>query len=182
MPLIPPMADSNELKEETVRIDRLSESVSKRPGPDTKSRETVRIQLGLRQPPDSPQRVRLVADKLPLCIPTEPSPAEVLTSPEVFSPSPAAQAPEPVDTLPDELSSTPKNETARIAPMPDLPPKSLPAAQIKKTQLFNPMQHAAPPRASVAVAPSKKSATPLCWILLGVSAIILIIQIWTYLS
>jgi hypothetical protein len=182
------MADSNEPKKETVRIDLLPESVSKTPGPDTKSRETVRIQLGLRQP----------ADKLPPRIPAEPSPvlepaAQVLTSPEAFSPpaappppstktSPAAQAAVPVTTLPDALSSSPKNETARIARMPDLPSKPLPTVQMKKTQPLIAMPHATPQSASIAVAPAEKTAMPLCWVLLGISAIILIIQIWTYLS
>ena len=178
------MADSNEPSED--RIDLLPESVSTPPGPDTKSRETVRIQLGLRQPSDSPQRVRPVADKLPRRIPTEPSPvlepaAQVLTSPEVFPP-PVAQGAEPVTPLSGALSSSPKNETARIAHMPDLPSKSLSTVQMKKTQPLIAMPHAAPQSASIAVAPVEKSAMPLCWMLLGVSAIILIIQIWTYLS
>jgi hypothetical protein len=182
------MADSNEPKEEPVRIDLQPEFTSKPPGPDTKARETVRIQLGLRQP----------SDKLPPRIPTEPSPAsepdaQVLTSPEVFPPPPAppppstkplsaAQAPVPVPSLPDALSWSPKNETARIARMPDLPSKPLPSVQMKKTQPLIAMPHAAPKRASIAVAPAEKGAMPLCWVLLGVSAIILIIQIWTYFS
>ena len=182
------MADSNEPKEETIRIDLLPESVSKPPGPDTKSRETVRIQLGLHQQ----------SDKLPLRIPTEPAPvlepaAQVPTSPEVFplpptppplstKPSPAVQAPAPVTPVLGALSSSPKNETARIARMPDLPSKPLPTVQMKKTQPLIAMPHAASQSASIAVAPAEKSAMPLCWVLLGVSAIILIIQIWTYLS
>jgi hypothetical protein len=173
------MADPNEPKDETIRIDLLPQSVSKSPGPDTKSRETVRIQLGLRQPPD----------KLPFRIPTEPSPvsepaAQVLTSAEVFPPpplstqsSPAAQA-----AVPDALSSGPKNETARIQRMPDLPSQPLPAVEMKKTQPLIAMPHAAPKRASIAIAPAEKSGMPLCWVLLGVSATILIIQIWTYFS
>jgi hypothetical protein len=171
------MADSNEPKEETIRIDLLPESVSKQPGPDTKSRETVRIQLGLRQP----------SDKLPLRIPAQPSlvlepAAQVLTSPEVFLPSPAVEASAPVAPVLGALSSGPKNETARIARMPDLPSKPLPTVQMKKTQPLVAMPHAAPQSASIAIAPAEKSATPLCWVLLGISAIILIIQIWTYLS
>jgi hypothetical protein len=177
------MADSNEPKEESVPIDLLAESISKLPGPDTKSRETVRIQLGPRQPSDKP----------PPRIPTEPSPvlepaAQVLPSPEAFPPSPAppppstemspaAQAP-----VPGALSSGPKQETARIARMPDPPSRPLPTVRMKKTQPLIAMPHAAPKMASIAVAPVEKSAMPLCWVLLGVSAIILIIQIWTYLS
>src|SRR6266516_2651427 len=128
------MADSNEPKDETVRIELPPQSVPKPPGSDTKSRETVRIQLGPRQSPD----------KLPLQPPAEPSrdsksAAQVLTSPGVFppppappplstKPSPAAQAP-----VPGALSSSPKNETARIARMPDLPSEPLPTVQMKKT-------------------------------------------------
>jgi hypothetical protein len=179
------MADSNEPKKETVRIDRLPESVSKPPAPDTKSRETVRIQLGLRQPSDK----RIPAEPSPVLEPA----SQVLTSPEVFplrpeppppstKPSPAVQAPVPVTPVPGALSSSPKNETARIARMPDLPSKPLPTVQMKKTQPLIAMPHAAPQSASIALAPAEKGATPLCWVLLGISAIILIIQIWTYLS
>jgi hypothetical protein len=182
------MADSNEPKEETIRINSTPESVSKPPGPDTKLRETVRIQLGLRQS----------SDKLPPRIPAEPGPVlepatQVLTSPEVFpppaappppstKPSPAVQAPVPVTPVPGALSSIPKNETARITRMPDPPSKPLPSVQMKKTQPLIAMPHAIPQSASIAVAPEEKSAMPLYWVLLSVSAIILIIQIWTYLS
>jgi len=173
------MADSNEPKEETIRIDLMPESLSEPPGPDTKSRESVRIQLGLRQP----------SDKLPPRIPAEPAPvlepaAQVLTSPEVFPPPPPLTKPSPAiqAPLPGALSSGLKQETARIARMPDLPSTPLPTVQMKKTQPLIAMPHAAPQSASIAVAPAEKSAMPLCWVLLGVSAIILIIQIWTYLS
>ena len=177
------MADSNEPKDETVRIELPPQSVPKPPGSDTKSRETVRIQLGPRQSPD----------KLPLQPPAEPSPdskstAQVLTSPEVFSspsaspafsadPLPVAQAP-----VPGGFSSSPKKETARIPRMPDPPSKPLPTVQMKKTQPLIAMPHAAPQPASIAMAPAEKSVMPLCWVLLGVSAMILIIQIWTYFS
>jgi hypothetical protein len=185
------MANLNESKEETVRINLPpppQPPVAKPPAPDAKSRETVRIQLGLRQP----------SDKLPPRIPAESSPvlepaSQVLTSPEVFplrpeppppstKPSPAVQAPVPVTPVPGALSSSPKNETARIARMPDPLSKPLPTVQMKKTQPLIAMPHAVPQSASIAVAPAEKSAMPLCWVLLGVSAIILIIQIWTYLS
>jgi hypothetical protein len=190
--LSPPMANLNESKEETVGINLPpppQPPVAKPPAPGAKSRETVRIQLGLRQP----------SDKLPPRIPAEPSPvskpaAQVLTSPEVFrsppappppstNPSPAVQAPVPVNTLSaGALSSGPKNETARIACMPDPLSKPLPTVQMKKTQALIAMPNAAPQRASIAVAPAEESAMPLCWVLLGVSAVILIIQIWTYLA
>ena len=192
------MADANEPKEDTVRIDLPPLPGSKPPDPDTKSRETVRIQLGPRQPSDSPQPVRPVADKLPLRIPTDLSPvskpaAQVLTSPDVVpspsappqvstEPSSAPQASPSLGTLPGALSSSPKKETARIARMPDPLSKPLPTVQMKKTQPLIAMPHAAPTRTSIAVAPAEKSIMPLCWVLLGVSASILIIQIWIYFS
>ena len=172
------MADSNEASDETVRIDGLPESVSKPLGPDTKSRETVRIQLGLRQP----------SDKLPSRIPAEPSPvlepaAQVLISPEIFPPL----------HLPSKLLrqslfyQTPlrrarKTRQRASRACQTCPSKPLPSVQMKKTQPLIAMPHTAPQRASIAVAPAEKSATPLCWVLLGISVIILIIQIWTYLS
>ena len=166
------MSDSNEQSKETVRIDVLPGSVSN--GLDTKSRETVRIQLGFRQPS---------GPVLGSAAPTLASPEELPPPPPLSTtPSPAVPAPMPANTLPGALSSGPKQETARIARVPDLLSKPLPTVQMKKTQPLIAMPHTAPQRASIAVAPAEKSATPLCWVLLGVSAIILIIQIWTYLS
>jgi hypothetical protein len=175
------MADSNESKEETVRVDLLPESASKPPWSDTKSRDTVRIQLGPRQPSDKPPP-RIAAEPSPVLEPA----AKVFSPPEAFPPSPAplstetspaAQAP-----VPGALSSGPKQETAHIARMPDPASRPLPTVGMKKTQPLIAMPHAAPQSASIAVAPAAKSAMRLCWVLLGVSAIILIIQIWTYLS
>ena len=58
----------------------------------------------------------------------------------------------------------------------------LSAVQMKKTQPLVAMPEAAPQNPAIAVAPVEKNAMPLMWLLLGVSAAILIIQIWTYLS
>jgi hypothetical protein len=44
------------------------------------------------------------------------------------------------------------------------------------------MPEVAPQSASIAVATEERNPMPLLWLLLGVSALILIIQIWTYLS
>jgi hypothetical protein len=40
----------------------------------------------------------------------------------------------------------------------------------------------APQTAPVAVAKQQRTSMPLLWLVLGVSALILLIQIWTYLS
>jgi len=88
----------------------------------------------------------------------------------------------PATILPGVPSSTPEKETARIRRMPDLPSRPLPPVQMKKTQPLIAMPQTASKKASIAVAPVEKGAKPLYWVLLGVSALILIIQIWTYLS
>ena len=193
------MADSNEPKKDTVRIELPPQSGSQAPGPDTKSRETVRIHLDLRQQshPPEPGKLSQVADTPRVYTPAEPSPvsttpAQVLLSPEV-SPPPLAvpqlstepsadvQASVPVAPLPSAISSSQK-ETARVPHMPDPATKTVPSVQMKKTQPLIAMPHVAPKRTSIAVAPTEKNMMPLCWGLLGVSAIILIIQIWTYFS
>jgi hypothetical protein len=72
--------------------------------------------------------------------------------------------------------------------MPEPPSKPLPTVQMKKTQPLIAMPQTAPQSASIALAPEERSTIvdaiqmPICWGLLGISAIILIIQIWTYLS
>jgi hypothetical protein len=135
------MADSNEPKTETVHIDPPPQAVSQPPAPDTKSRETVRIQL---DPP------------------TEPPPG--------------------LKSAVQPLSSSPNKETARIPRMPDPSSKPPTTVQMKKTQPLIAMPHAAAAKPSIVVAPAEGNVMPLCWVLLGVSAIILIIQIWTYFS
>jgi hypothetical protein len=188
------MADSNEPKKDTVRIDLPPQSGSQRSGPDTKSRETVRIHLDLRQPLDPAQPGKLVevADTPSPHTPAEPSPvstppAQVLPSPEVSPPLSVApqlsMEPSGIHApLPGAISPSPKKETARIPHMPDPSSKAVPAVRMKKTQPLIAMPLVAPKRTSIAVTPTEKSVTPLCWGLLGVSAIILIIQIWTYFS
>jgi hypothetical protein len=78
-----------------------------------------------------------------------------------------------------------KKETARIPLVPEPPSKPLPTVEMKKTQPLIPMPEAAAQSASISVAPVEEGVTismQVCWTLLGVSAIILIIQIWMYFS
>jgi hypothetical protein len=60
-------------------------------------------------------------------------------------------------------------------------PEPLPSSQ-KKTQPLIAMPQVAPQNPAIAVAPVEKSSMLLYWVLLGVSALILIIQIWIYFS
>ncbi len=156
------MTEPNEPKKETTRISVAPEVAEKPPEPNTKPRDTVRIQLPLREPP--------------VHILTEPQPAvQEGGSPQFFQPPqpPPAPAGASVMPAPDLPSSGPIKETVRIP---------LSTVQTKKTQPLVAMPEVAPQIPSVAVAPVEKNPMPLLWLLLGVSALILIIQIWTYLS
>ena len=151
------MASPNEPNNESVRIDLPLPTAEKSPDPNIKPRETVRIQLPVREP----------LGKAPVHAPTEPR------NPPSFSPLSASVMP-----APESPSSGPKKETARIPLVPDPLPS---AGQMKNTQSVI-MPNVAPRNPSSAFAPAEKKPMLLYWILLGVSALILIIQIWTYFS
>ncbi len=156
------MTEPNEPKKETTRISVAPEVPEKPPEPNTKSRDTVRIQLPLREPP--------------VHILTEPQPAvQEGGSRQFFQPPEPPPVPlnAAVMPAPDLLSSEPIKETVRIP---------LPTVQMRKTQPLVTMPEAAPRNPSIAMAAEEKNPMPMLWLLLGVSAVILIIQIWTYLS
>jgi hypothetical protein len=190
-----PMADPNEPKKETVRIVLPSQSVTKEPSLTTKSRETVRIQLPLRPPSNKfpPLDEPSTAPKPPpeAVVPPQLSslpPSSSPTSPPVVSAPGPTPAVAPVSPTPDSLFPGPNKETARIQLMPDPPVRPAPTIQMKKTQPLIAMPESIPQSASIAVAPTEKRAgldtTPMsiCWLLLCVSAVILILQIWIYIS
>jgi hypothetical protein len=160
------MTEPNEPKKETTRIPLAPASAEIPPDSNTKSRDTVRIQLPLREPP-----VRISTEPQPVSKPAVPD----VTSPQFFQPppSPSASLSASVMPAPDLPSSGPTKETVRIP---------LRAVQMKKTQPLIAMPETAPQNPSIAVAPVEKNPMPLLWLLLGVSAVILIIQIWAYLS
>ncbi|HWH91362.1 MAG TPA: hypothetical protein VNV64_06155 [Candidatus Binatia bacterium] len=156
------MTEPNEPKKETTRIPVAPEVAEKPPEPNAKSRDTVRIQLPLRE--------------APVHILTEPQPAvQEGGSPQFFQPPQPPSVPlnTAVMPAPDLPSSGPIKETVRIP---------LPAVQAKKNQPLVAMPEVAPQGASIAVTAEERNPMPLLWLLLGVSALILIIQIWTYLS
>ena len=85
------------------------------------------------------------------------------------------------------VSAGPKKDMARIPLAPQPPSRPLPTIQMKKTQPLIAMPQIAPETASIPAPLGEGSAAdaipmPLCWLLLGVSSIILILQIWTYFS
>ena len=157
------MTEPNEPKKETTRIPVAPKVGEKPPEPNAKSRDTVRIQLPVREAP-------------PVHILTEQQPALQKGGPAQFF-QPPQPPPVPLNAAvmpaPDLPSSGPIKETVRIP---------LPTVQTKKTQPLVAMPDVAPQSASIAVATEERNPMPLLWLLLGVSALILIIQIWTYLS
>jgi hypothetical protein len=160
------MTEPNEPKKETTRIPLAPPAAEKAGDPNTKSRDTVRIQLPLREPP-----VGISTEPPPVSSP----PAQGVTSPQFSPPPQSPQVPLAASVMPapDLPSSGPIKETVRIP---------LSTVEKKKTQPLIAMPEAAPQNPSIAVAPVAKSPMPMLWLLLGASAVILIIQIWTYLS
>jgi hypothetical protein len=157
------MADSAEPKKETVRI-MVPAPTAEPIQTGAPKRETVRIQLPSRPPANLP------------------------TSSDAMGPAAGSYS---------SPSSSPKKETARITVLPDPPAK--PGVQMKKTQPLIDLPVPEMPTISVTVAPQGSPSPepmprpslmqtvdeipmPLCWTLLGVSAVILLIQIWSYVS
>jgi hypothetical protein len=165
------MAEPDQLKKETVRIE--VPPATKPPEPSVKPHETVRIELPVRETDNPP---------IPFSAPSHADSATEDTSSTNFFPPPKAPAASPplsasVRSPSVSAASGPKQETVRIP----LTPEPLRSSQ-KKTQPLIAMPQVAPQNPSIAVAPAEKSSMLLYWVLLGVSALILIIQIWIYLS
>jgi len=163
------MAEPDQPKKETVRIELPRPPVTPPPEPSVKPRETVRIQLPVRETGNAP-------------VPSSPQSApEDISSTNFFPPPkpPTATRPLSASVRPPPVPppSGPKRETVRIPLMPE----PLRSAQ-KKTQPLIAMPQTAPQNPPIAVAPVEKSSMLLYWMLLAMSALILIIQIWTYFS
>ena len=167
------MAEPDQPKKETVRIELPVPLPPKPPEATVKPRETVRIQLPVRETSNPP-----VSSSSP---PKTGSPAEDISSTNFFPASKPPSAPRPLSASLRPASASPpegpKRETVRIPLMPE----PLRSAQ-KKTQPLIAMPQVAPQNLPIAMAPAEKNSMLLYWVLLAVSALILIIQIWTYFS
>jgi hypothetical protein len=162
------MAEPAQPKKETVRIQLPHPPVTKPSDPGVKSHETVRIQLPVRESG----------------VPSAPSPPKSapgnISPTNFFLPKPSAASgplPASVSPLPVPSRSVPKKETVRIP----LTPEPLRSSQ-KKTQPLIAMPNVVRENPPIAVAPVEKGSMRLYWLLLAMSALILIIQIWTYFS
>ena len=163
------MAGPDQPKKETVRIQLPHPPVAQPSEPGVKSHETVRIQLPVRE-----------TGNQPVPSSSQPAPGNISTA-NIFPPPkpPSVSRPLSASVPPPPISSPsgPKKETVRIP----LVPEPLRSAQ-KKTQPLIAMPNVIPQNPPIAVAPVEKSSMPLYWMLLAMSALILIIQIWTYFS
>ena len=134
-----------------------------------KPHETVRIQLPVRETGTSP------------VLSPSPSAPENISSTNFLPPPkpPTASRPLSASVSPPPIppSSGPKKETVRIP----LTPEPLRSSQ-KKTQPLIAMPNVVSQNPPIAVAPVEKGSMLVYWMLLGMSALILIIQIWTYFS
>src|SRR5689334_15754694 len=134
------MAEPDQPKKETVRIQLPVPPPTKPPEPSVKPRETVRIQLPVRETGSSPVQ------------PSPQSAPEDISSTNFFPPPkpPAASPPlsGSVRPPPIPVSTGPQRETVRIPLMPE-PSRS---AQ-KKTQPLIAMPNVVPQHLPIAVAP-----------------------------
>jgi len=158
------MAEPDQPKKETVRIELPHPPVTPPPSPSVKPRETVRIQLPVRETGNAP-------------VPSSPqsAPEDISSTNFVPPPKPPAATRPLSSSVPPPLE--PKKETVRIPLMPE----PLRSAQ-KKTQPLMAMPNVIPQNPPIAVAPIEKRPMLLYWMLFVMSALILIIQIWTYFS
>ena len=162
------MAEPDQPKKETVGIQLPVPPPPNTPQQTVKPRETVRIQLPLRETGNSSVRF------------SPQSASEDVSSTNFFPPPTPTAVSRPLSgSVPPPIPPFlgPKKETVRIP----LVPEPLRSAQ-KKTQPLIAMPNVVPQNPPIAVAPVEKSSMLLYWMLLGISALILIIQIWTYFS
>ena len=160
------MAESDQPKKETVRIELPLPPLTNPPQPMVEPRETVRIQLPVRETDGSP-------------FSSQSSP-EDMSSTNLFPPPNPPVASKPLSAVhpaPASPPAGPKRDTVRIP----LNPEPLRSSQ-KKTQPLIAMPPVTRRTPSSGAAPEEKSSMVLYWLLLGLSALVLIIQIWTYFS
>jgi hypothetical protein len=126
----------------------------------------------------------------PAAVPPPPPPAAKTPVPRPMGTATAAPASAPAaPPAPGAPATTPlAKDTARINILPD-PPKPVPVKMSKTQPLITTTATVAHPTAPVTIAPaavpqpvSESIPASLCWGLLLVSAAILIIEIWNYIS
>jgi len=189
------MAEPTEPKKETVRIAVTSPSAAAGSKP---TRETVRITLPSRPPSSAPLPPATApapgTARPPVAQPLIPPAPEKRVQPPKFIPPPISARPGGAAAATASVPSPstapgPKKETARITVLPDPPPAS-PSVEMKKTQPLIDMPVAVPQipanplnvATEVCAEPSGGLSIAFCWGLVGLSALVLLIQILNYIS
>jgi hypothetical protein len=198
-----------EPKKETVRIALPPRPEPAAPAPSIVKRDTARIVLPTRTPVTPIRRLPPQITPLPSAA-SESAPPTVLPRRPPVAPAPSTSPllqplPKPpgytqesesgihaVPPVRDEGSTAesgvnrgPKKETARISVLPRPTPVVQPTVNMTKTQplLVQPAGSIQPAPVVITSRPITRPDTiskPLCWTLLGVSAVIFLIQIWNY--
>jgi hypothetical protein len=196
-----------EPKKETVRIALPPRAAPKDSGQNGGTKDTARIVLPSRTPVIPPRRVPpTIAPADATADSTGESPAISLRRPPIAPPSPLLRPlPKPPGIAPAseeaasniappaaaqtaEVEPGPKKETARIKilPKPVGPPK--PVVNMTKTQPLIMRPAGTAPVSPITIVTSRPVhgldliPRSYCWGLLGISALILLIQIWNYFS
>ena len=190
-----------EPKKETVRIALPPRPEPAGSVPSSTNRETVRIVLPTRTPTtpvrrlppkimpapaaeEAPATPPVLARRPPAITPNSNSPLlQPLPKPPGMTSENGPVAPATIESSP--VNRGPKKETARISVLPRPTPATAPTVNMTKTQplLVHPptgVQPAPVIITSKPLAPLDSIPRPLCWALLGVSAVIFLIQIWNY--
>jgi len=188
-----------EPKKETVRIALPPRPEQAGSAPSAEKRETARIVLPTRTPITpirrlppkiTPMPAAEAAAEGPTVLPRRPPTITPTTTSPLLTPLPkppgienekAAISP----TQSPSINRGPKKETARISVLPRPTPTAAPAINMTKTQPLLVHPTAGVPSAPVIItskplAPLDVIPRPLCWALLGISALIFLIQIWNY--
>jgi len=192
-----------EPKKETVRIALPPRPEQATSAADITKHETARIVLPTRAPVTPirrPPKITMLpageaTTETPTILPRRPPAVAPASTSPLLQPLPKPPGVEsengPVlaatveSAMAPSVNRGPKKETARISVLPRPTPTAPPAINMTKTQPLLVHQTAGIQPAPVIItskplAPLDTIPLPLCWALLGISALIFLIQIWNY--
>src|SRR5256885_10004767 len=193
-----------ELKKKPVRTARPPGRYPAGSAPSVVKRETARIVLPtrtpvtpIRRPPTiTPLPAAETTTESPTFLPRRPPVVPPASTSPLLQPLPKPPGPEtnaerpvpaasPESPITPSVNRGPKTETARISVLPRPTPTAAPAINMTKTQplLVGPVggiQAAPVIITSRPITPVEAIPRLLCWAILGISAVIFLIQIWNY--
>ena len=193
----------HEPKKETVRILLTAGPEQAGSAPSVEKRDTARIVLPTRTPVTPIRRLPPTITPMPAAeaaaetstvLPRRPPVTTPPSSSPLLQPLPKppgieGDAARPVPPAGSSISPLvnrgPTKETARISVLPRPAPAPAPAINMTKTQplLVHPVGTIQPAPVIITSKPLPRADAiprPLCWTLLGISAVIFLIQIWNY--